>query len=1528
MFFWAKRNFGKILLAGTLVCATVPAWTAGAAQPFEDATDSYALQEINLLAQSGIISGYEDHTFQPSKAMSRAELAKIIALSMGLKEKPEEAAAFQDVPADSWYRGYVGALVEAGIAQGTSDTSFSPDARVTREELVVFLIRGLGLEATANGLPAEASLTDFADVSGWAKPHVALGYRIGLIRGIDRGDGTLVFEPKQFAERQALARLAYEFVKNKEEYVSAAKTLAGDGRPTIPEIAKVDDELPEITGVSAVDSTTIEVTFAKDLVMVDTADFILDGGLSVIDAAMKSGNQNVAVLTTDSPMQGAICLVSYKGKNMGGSIPACVSVANAPGFSGVGGGGYGGSSGGNGEGDDEDNGDAVSVETVRQQLSSGSPQGTVTISDSGTYGSENGPDTQVKHLIVDPGPDGEVTLQHLVPEQLEVLSGNVNSIKLQQTVIKQLRVNAINNGGRDVRIEARDGVNVESTEVESQAVLESSSTTGKLGTIRLTSGAAGKSLTLKGNIDGDVTVEAPGSTVKLAPPSGGNKQPTVIKNLKVGSNSSIALSGGTSLSRISVTGSGTNVSLSGSGEVASVNVDSSASGTTLNIDSGTAVKSIQADSPVTLSGSPDAIAKIKTEGGSQVRLEDSIENQVKNKAVQSAVAAIDLLGSPDGYTSELDAKIEDAEQQVKIAKAFGATEAEIANFAKLTVVKATVDGWKSKVAKEKELLNVVYQAGDSSASVTEDVSLRTTSDLVGSIVWSSDKPQVIDATGKVTRPAVGQADELVTLTATLALNGYTESRTYAVTVKAEAVDVKGDAVKAAVASIDALGTPDTYSADLEAKLFLADQAVAVARTAGATDAEIANLAKLASVKTTVDGWKSKVAQEKSVLDVVYQAGDSASSVTKDLVLRTTSDLVGSIVWSSDKPQVIDAAGKVVRPAIGQADELVALTATLALNGYEESRTYTVTVKAEAVDVKGDAVKAAVAAIDALGAPDTYSAELETKIAAADKAVAAARAAGATDAEITNLANLTAVKAIVDGWKSKVAQEKALLDVVYQTGDSATSVTKDLTLRTTSVLVGSILWSSDKPQMIDSAGKVVRPAVGQADELVTLTATLALNGYAESRSYSVTVKAEAVDVKGDAVKAAIAAIDALGTPDMYSADLETKLSAADKAVAAARTAGATDAEIANIAKLASVKTTVDGWKSNVAQEKSLLDVVYQSGDSAASVTKDVTLRTTSGLVSSIAWSSDKPQVVDAAGKVVRPAVGQADELVTLTATLALNGYAESRSYSVTVKAEAFEVKGDAEKVAVAAIDALGTPDTYSADLETKLSTADKAVAAARAVGATDAEITNLAKLTALKATVDGWKNKVAQEKALLDVVYQTGDSASSVTKDVVLRTTSDLVGSIEWSSDKPLVIDAAGKVARPAVGQANELVTLTATLALNGYAESRSYSVTVKAQAVNHAPVGSKVSLISLIVGVEHEIAYSTLATDSDGDLLTATDVTYPSDTFTIEKKTGSLVIKALSGGSITKLQIITVRLIDGRGGAVDVSFIVSVAAIH
>jgi protocatechuate 3,4-dioxygenase beta subunit len=164
----------------------------------------------------------------PTKPITRAELAGIIAKAFGLKENADNAKAFKDVPPSSWYSGFVGALIEAGITSGTTTTTFSPNNKVTREVLVVMLIKAMGLEELVKQIPADAALTDLNTVSEWAKPYVSFAYKVGLVSGIKSSDGTYRFAPKDNADRQAVAMLVFNATTKKQSYQDKAKEITGE----------------------------------------------------------------------------------------------------------------------------------------------------------------------------------------------------------------------------------------------------------------------------------------------------------------------------------------------------------------------------------------------------------------------------------------------------------------------------------------------------------------------------------------------------------------------------------------------------------------------------------------------------------------------------------------------------------------------------------------------------------------------------------------------------------------------------------------------------------------------------------------------------------------------------------------------------------------------------------------------------------------------------------------------------------------------------------------------------------------------------------------------------------------------------------------------------------------------------------------------------------------------------------------------------------------------------------------------------
>ena len=87
-----------------------------------------------------------------------------------------------------------------------------------------------------------------------------------------------------------------------------------------------------------------------------------------------------------------------------------------------------------------------------------------------------------------------------------------------------------------------------------------------------------------------------------------------------------------------------------------------------------------------------------------------------------------------------------------------------------------------------------------------------------------------------------------------------------------------------------------------------------------------------------------------------------------------------------------------------------------------------------------------------------------------------------------------------------------------------------------------------------------------------------------------------------------------------------------------------------------------------------------------------------------------------------------------------------------------------------------------------------------------------------------EDAVANDKTALSVTYANGDSASSITRSIVLPTVGTNGSNISWSSDHPKIVSGSGAVVRPTT--TTTTVTLTATITKGSSADTKTFSITV------------------------------------------------------------------------------------------------------
>ncbi|MFC5471847.1 S-layer homology domain-containing protein, partial [Cohnella suwonensis] len=112
---------------------------------FSDVNESnWAYVEVQKAVAAGYFNGYEDGKIGASRSINRQEVAVIISRLLGLDENEDAAADFADSASLAyWSAGAVGAALEKGIMKGYEDGSFQPARAITRAEAVVTLNRAI-----------------------------------------------------------------------------------------------------------------------------------------------------------------------------------------------------------------------------------------------------------------------------------------------------------------------------------------------------------------------------------------------------------------------------------------------------------------------------------------------------------------------------------------------------------------------------------------------------------------------------------------------------------------------------------------------------------------------------------------------------------------------------------------------------------------------------------------------------------------------------------------------------------------------------------------------------------------------------------------------------------------------------------------------------------------------------------------------------------------------------------------------------------------------------------------------------------------------------------------------------------------------------------------------------------------------------------------------------------------------------------------------------------------------------------------
>lgn len=178
--------------------------------PFTDvSTSDWFYDDVAFVYKNGLFSGTDSRSFSPNASMTRAMLVTVLYRLEG-EPTVTGRSSFTDVRSGAYYEKAVIWAAANGIVTGTDSTSFSPDAKVTREQLAAILYRYAQYRKLDTDASAKLnSFTDADSVSAYASEALGWAVSEGLING---ASGKLM--PKGDATRAQVAAILHRFVKN------------------------------------------------------------------------------------------------------------------------------------------------------------------------------------------------------------------------------------------------------------------------------------------------------------------------------------------------------------------------------------------------------------------------------------------------------------------------------------------------------------------------------------------------------------------------------------------------------------------------------------------------------------------------------------------------------------------------------------------------------------------------------------------------------------------------------------------------------------------------------------------------------------------------------------------------------------------------------------------------------------------------------------------------------------------------------------------------------------------------------------------------------------------------------------------------------------------------------------------------------------------------------------------------------------------------------------------------------------------
>ncbi|TYQ12672.1 UNVERIFIED_CONTAM: S-layer family protein [Acetivibrio alkalicellulosi] len=163
---------------------------------FTDIEGHWGIEYIMKLLELGIVSGYPDGSIRPDNNITRAEMSVIVVKAAGLEPSDGANLNFKDsdqIP--KWAAGFIQTAVDNGIIVGYEDNTFRASRNITREEMVVLILKAFGI-LNEQDLEAPAFI-DADQIGSWSLDYVKKSVDLNIVVGYQDNS----FRPKRSVTR-------------------------------------------------------------------------------------------------------------------------------------------------------------------------------------------------------------------------------------------------------------------------------------------------------------------------------------------------------------------------------------------------------------------------------------------------------------------------------------------------------------------------------------------------------------------------------------------------------------------------------------------------------------------------------------------------------------------------------------------------------------------------------------------------------------------------------------------------------------------------------------------------------------------------------------------------------------------------------------------------------------------------------------------------------------------------------------------------------------------------------------------------------------------------------------------------------------------------------------------------------------------------------------------------------------------------------------------------------------------------------